>query len=375
MRAVLRWLFRPAVLIPLILGVGMLAVLLTLADVRKVLAIVRGFERRYLLDFALLMVAYFTIRAAQWHFLLRRLGIQAPLRSHMFAYSLGELTKSLPIGNYFQNYLLRQSQGTAFSVSSVATTLILVTEVVVSLAGVLLLGLGAWTDWLRLVIGVGSAAVAVLVALAYALRHVVRLPETLRRRRWVAALLAELHLSRAGLRALLRPKVLAVNVVLSAAYLTVAGVGLYCITRGTGLSQISLSEALAVYFFSLAIGLLIPIPIDFGLIELSGAGALAALSVGPSAALSVMLLNRVLSLAITSALGIGVALLLHREVARLSRRHTVQKPPARMSTPLVHEMPERGAHRKLVEPARGERPETRVRHTTRRRPRAEARAS
>lgn len=318
MRVVLRWLLRPAVLIPLILGAGMLVVLFTLADVRKVLAIVEGFDRRYLLIFALLMAIYFAIRAAQWHYLLRRLGIHAPLRSQVFAYALGELTKSLPIGNYFQNYLLRQSQGTSFSVSSVATTLILVTEVVVSLAGVLLLGLGPWTGWLRPLILVGGLGVMAFAALLYALRNVVRLPGGLLQRKGIVALSAELRRSRAGMRALLRPDVLAVDMALSAAYLTVAGMGMYCIVRGVGLGQLSLPQALAVYFFSLAVGLLVPIPVDFGLIELSGAGALTALAVGRSAALSVMLLNRVLSIAVTSALGIGVALLLHREVARLA---------------------------------------------------------
>ncbi len=327
MRVVLRWLLRPAVLIPLILGAGVLVVLFTVADVRKVLAIIEGFDRRYLLVFALLMAIYFAIRAAQWHYLLRRLGIRAPLRSQVFAYSLGELTKSLPIGNYFQNYLLRQSQGTAFSVSSVATTLILVSEVVVSLAGVLVLGLGPWTGWLRPLILAGGAAVIMLAALAYALRNVVRLPGALLQRKGIAALVTELRRSRAGMRALLRPDVLLVDVALSAAYLTVAGVGMYCIIRGVGLGQLSLPQALAVYFFSLAIGLLVPIPVDFGLIELSGAGALTALAVGRSAALSVMLLNRVLSVAVTSALGIGVALLLHREVARLAEG-PVRKEPA-----------------------------------------------
>lgn len=386
MRVVMRWLLRPAVLIPLILGAGMLVVLFTVADVRKVLAIVEDFDRRYLLVFALLMAIYFAIRAAQWHYLLRRLGIRAPLRSQVFAYSLGELTKSLPIGNYFQNYLLRQSQGTAFSVSSVATTLILVTEVVVSLAGVLVLGLGPWTGWLRPLILAGGAAVIALAALAYALRNVVRLPGALLQRKGIAALIAELRRSRAGMRALLRPNVLLVDVALSAAYLIVAGLGMYCIVRGVGLGQLSLPQALAVYFFSLAIGLLVPIPVDFGLIELSGAGALTALTVGRSAALSVMLLNRVLSVAVTSALGIGVALLLHREVARLAEGPSKPEPApilARRGRTVRAETAERRAlahapSAPTSSPTTAARPTPRIRHAARpsqQRPREAARAS
>ena len=372
MKVVVRWLLRPAVVIPLILGAGMLVVLFTVADVRKVIAIVEDFDRRYLLVFALLMAVYFAIRAAQWHYLLRRLGIRAPLRSQVFAYALGELTKSLPVGNYFQNYLLRQSQGTAFSVSSVATTLILVTEVVVSLAGVLVLGLGPWTGWLRPLILAGGVGVIALAALAYALRNVVRLPGALLQRKGIATLVTELRRSREGLRALLRPDVLLIDAALSAAYLSVAGVGLYCIVQGVGLGQLSLPQALAVYFFSLAVGLLVPIPVDFGLIELSGAGALTALTVGRSAALSVMLLNRVLSVAITSALGIGVALLLHREARRLAAG------PARPEPTRTH--PRRiegdaGRHA-AYSPTTAAHPAPRIRHAARhQRPREAARAS
>lgn len=316
MRRLLKRMLRPAVLIPAILGAGLLVVLFTLADARKVLAIVEGFQRGYLLLFLLLMVIYFVLRAVQWHYLLRALGIRAPVRSQIFAYSLGELTKSLPIGNYFQNYLLRQSQGTQISVSSVATTLILLTEVVVSLLGVLVFGLGGWTEWLRPFILGGAVALGLLIALGYALRRVLRVPRWLAERPNIQRLLDELEHSRAGIRALARPRVLLVEMLLSVAYLGVAGVGLYCITRGVGLSGVTLDQALAVYCLSLAVGLLVPIPVDFGLIELSGAGALTAIAVGRSAALSVMLINRVLSIAATSALGIAVALVLLRHEAR-----------------------------------------------------------
>src|SRR5262249_56161750 len=94
----------------------------------------------------------------------------------------------------------------------------------------------------------------------------------LRERSQIRRLLDELEHSRTGIKALARPRVLLVEALLSAAYLTVAGIGLYCIIRGVGLTQIPLNQALAVYFLSLAVGLLVPIPVDFGLIELSGAG-------------------------------------------------------------------------------------------------------
>jgi glycosyltransferase 2 family protein len=313
MQKLLTRLTRPAVLIPLVLGAATLVLLFTLSDAHKILADVLAFQRRYLLYFLLLMGVYFALRAVQWHYLLRALDIRAPLRTQLFAFSLGEITKSLPIGNYFQNYLLLESHGTDFGLSSVATTLILVTEVVVSLAAVLLLGLGGWSGWVRRAIVLGIAVVVLVAALLYACRNVARLPDRLWRHAVMRRVLIELHHYRTGARALRRPRVLVVESLLSAAYLSTAALGLYAIIRGFGIGGISLWQAVAVYFFSLAVGLIVPIPVDFGLIEVSGAGGLVAFGADGSAAVAVMLVNRVLSAMCSTAIGLLVAFVLHRE--------------------------------------------------------------
>ena len=71
---------------------------------------------------------------------------------------------------------------------------------------------------------------------------------------------------------------------------------------------------LATYFFALAIGLLVLIPIDIGLIEAGGIGALLAFGVGRSAAVSTMLLYRVLSLAAALLISGLAMLVLHDEL-------------------------------------------------------------
>jgi len=102
---------KPKVLIPLILSVALIVALLAFADVKKVIALIEGFQKIYLLWFLLLMVAYEIVRGTQWYFLLRALDIRVPVRTQIFAFAGGEVTKSMPIGNYFQNYLLQQSKG------------------------------------------------------------------------------------------------------------------------------------------------------------------------------------------------------------------------------------------------------------------------
>src|SRR5437660_2085895 len=116
-------LLRPKVVIPVILSVAVLGALLFFGDIRKVLRLMEGFQRIYLIWFLILMVAYEVVRGWQWHYLLQSMGIRVPLRAQIFAFAAGEVTKSVPIGNYFQNYILQQAEGTDFGLSSAATTL------------------------------------------------------------------------------------------------------------------------------------------------------------------------------------------------------------------------------------------------------------
>jgi glycosyltransferase 2 family protein len=330
MGQIMRKLLRPRIVIPAVLGAGMIVALFTLADARKVLDVILGFQHSYLLYFFGLMVIYEIVRCTQWHYLLRSLGIHAPLRSQIFAFAVGEITKSLPIGNYFQNYMLRQSQGTNFGLSSVATSLILLTEVVVSLVGVEILGLDGWNGWLRLTILIGVTIALLIGAFATWLFRQSR--DSVQRRVWairhptLRRVVEELDHYRQGIGTIARPRVLSIQTLLSAMYLSAAAVGLYVLAKGAGAGGISLGEAMAVYFFSLAIGLIVPIPVDIGLIEFSGIGAFLAIGVGRDVAIGVMLLNRILSLGAATLIALFVMLCLPGEL-RAALRGTPQEEP------------------------------------------------
>ncbi|MGZ3585401.1 MAG: lysylphosphatidylglycerol synthase transmembrane domain-containing protein [Ktedonobacterales bacterium] len=326
----MRKLLRPRIVIPAVLGAGMIVALFTLADARKVLDVILGFQHSYLLYFFGLMVIYEIVRCIQWHYLLRSLGIRAPLRSQVFAFAVGEITKSLPIGNYFQNYMLRQSQGTNFGLSSVATSLILLTEVVVSLVGVEILGLDGWNGWLRPTILIG-VAIALLVG-AFATWLFRQSRDAVDRRIWairhptLRRVVEELDHYRQGIGTIARPRILSIQTVLSAMYLSAAAIGLYVLARGAGAGDISLGEAMAVYFFSLAVGLIVPIPLDIGLIEFSGIGAFLAIGVGRDVAIGVMLLNRILSLGAATLIAVIVMLCLPGELRAALRGRPQEEP-------------------------------------------------
>jgi uncharacterized protein (TIRG00374 family) len=318
-------LLHPKVLVAFGLAVALLVALLVFGNVRSVFALIGSFRLIYLVPFFLLMVAYEVVRCAQWHMMLIWLDIKVPVRTQVFSYISGEVTKTLPIGNFFPDYVLQRSQGTDFGLASSATLMITLLEVGVALTGVVIIGIGDW-GWLRPVILVGTFVFLLLVWMFYRWHHAphqYRAPRRMPRWRWIQTAMNELRQFLAGEKKLLRPQAVAVGALLSAIYLILGGIALYVVALGLGV-DISIWQALAVYFFSLAFAAIVPLPMDFGSTELSGVGALLAMGVSRTAAVSVLLFARALSLGSTLIIAFVTALVLRGEVrAALAARRAV----------------------------------------------------
>lgn len=296
-------LLRPKVLIPVILSISLLVGLLGFADISKVLRVMEAFQHVYLLYVLLLMGLYEAVRCVQWHVLLKYLDIHVPLRTQVFTFLVGETTKNMPIGNFFQNYLLQQSKGADFGLTSSATLLIVLIEVAVSLVGLVILGLDDWT-WLRPLILIGTAVCLLLAWGALKLHRASRAPRWMTNHDLTRKALYELRRFRSGARHLLHPRPLGIAFALGAVYTVVGGIALYMVMLGLNIRTVSLDQALAIYFFSLTAGLILPVPADIGTTEATGVGALLALSVSKQDAVGVMLINRVLGFG--SALAIAL---------------------------------------------------------------------
>ena len=103
-------LLRPKFVIPILLSVALLAALLAIGNVGQVVALMLTFRHIYLPFILLLLLAYEVVQCIQWHVFLKALGIHVPLRSQAFAYLVGEPTRVLPIGNFFENYFLLRAR-------------------------------------------------------------------------------------------------------------------------------------------------------------------------------------------------------------------------------------------------------------------------
>ena len=108
----------------------------------------------------------------------------------------------------------------------------------------------------------------------------------------------------AGAVALVQPRILAIQGLFAALYLLIGGTVLYLAVRGLGIGHVSFWQALAVYLFGLAFALISPVPLDIGVLEVSGVGALVASGVSETDAAGVMLLNRVLRIGAAMAIAL-----------------------------------------------------------------------
>jgi uncharacterized protein (TIRG00374 family) len=320
-----RALLNPRLVIPTSLGLALIGTLVGVSDAGKIASTMQHLRPGFAVAFVVLMVIYEAIRGLQWHVLLEGLDVRVPLDAQAFSFLLGEATRTAPIGNYFQNYLLSRVEGEDFGRTAAATTLIVLTEVGWGLLAIVVIGVDGWT-WLRPLILIGLAAFLCVIVLVYHLERQVSLPRWITRHALARTLLDELSRFRRGIAALVRPRPLTIEAALSAAYLSTAGAGLYVLAVGIGVDQLSFWQMLGIYAFSLTAGLIVPLPIDLGVVEVGGVGALVASGLNREAAISLMLLNRLLS--VGSAIGIAAVgmLFLGDELRRALSRDRAARP-------------------------------------------------
>lgn len=312
----------PRVVVPTVFGVGVIVFLLGYADVGRVARAASTFHPMYLLLILLLTLGYEALRAAQWHYFLRVLDPGETRQASLMSYMGGEITKVLPGGQYFQTYLLRQARGVPIACSVAATTIIIWLEAVVCLAVIAILGVERWA-WVRPVALVLLAGVALVVTALRRRSLSPRLVRLARRHQRLRPFWAWYDEFAGCANELLHGRTLAVAATLSAGYIAIAAAGLWAISAALGLSGVGPLQALVVYCFALGVGLIIPIPIDLGLTEFSGLTALIAFGVTRADALTVMLIQRVLSTVLTAIIAMVSLTALRRQVVAALRPQAV----------------------------------------------------
>jgi hypothetical protein len=304
-------------LLSALLTLVMLAViggLLWYGNVDRVAVLAAHFRLSYLIWYLLLLIGYEGIRGALWLVLIADLRLRVPLATQLFAFAAGEAVRFLPTGAYVQNVLLQRASGADLGRSAAATTIIIVGEIFVALVAVMALGVGSWSLWMRV------AVVALAIAAALVLRRLLATdtaagaPRRLPHHRLIGLIVDEWYRFREGTTALLHPRPLAETLVITGIYEFFAGADLYVVVRALGITEVNLWQTVAVNCFGLAFYVVL------GSLEAAAAGAFIAIGVGKSAAITAILVNRVLGVSGTLLLAAILMLALQDQWGLLRRR-------------------------------------------------------
>lgn len=308
----LRFVLRPAFLIPVLLAGALLAAALNLGNLGSVLERIRDISIP-VLAFALAMGGcYLTLKLWQLHLLLTDLNLHPGWRRLLLAFAVGELALTLPFGIFAQNWILSTHQPVHFGRSSAATVVMLLAETLAVLVFLAIIGIPGWPELAPLAAVFAVLLLALVAAvlrfedLARRLAHRIRQPLVHR------VLLEALELL-LGLKSLSNPRVLLINVSIAGIYLAALTLAFTVIGHSVGLTHLSYLSGATIYAFSLAVVLIFGgLLSQIGTLEILGMGAAQAWGFGLTDGLALMLGFRIVWTGIMWLLNLPVVLLLWR---------------------------------------------------------------
>lgn len=310
----MRALLRPQVLLPVLLAVALLVFAFSLGDVGKVMHRVGSLPLRTLTLALAAAACYLACKALQLKLMLTQIDVHIPARPFWLAFAVGELTVTLPLGLFSQNWVLSASRRIHIGRSSAATVMMLLAEIAVTFLFLAVVGIPGWPD-------VHWIAIAVLVVFALLLSgavlfgerahpHLAKLP-----REWMrSGASTGLEMLR-GLRKLSTPAMLVISIVLAAVYLGALTVAFWIVGRGMDAHHLGYLTAATIYMFSLAIILIgAGLFSQIGTVELLGMLAARAWGIDYTDGLALMLGFRIVWTAAIWLLCLPIVGLLWREM-------------------------------------------------------------
>ncbi|HEX5504487.1 MAG TPA: lysylphosphatidylglycerol synthase transmembrane domain-containing protein [Thermomicrobiales bacterium] len=286
---------HPNIVLPVLVGAGLLAYVASLASAPKNAAALWATIKQVWWLVLLLTFPYLVARLYVWNALMRELGVRVPFRQALLAFAGGEMTKSLPGGIYVENYLLKRlthMDEKRTVRSSAATTAILGLEATLALLVVLVAGIPGvpWVRWgLLVVVGVWLLLIAGLRWLIHlGAERSADLPG------WLAHVRRDAAEFLKDGRALLRWRTL-LNLGPTALYMFIYAVDLHFISAALGLPRLGWVAVVTVYAAMVLAVVLVPIPTEIGIAEISVLGALAGFGVEHHQAAVVALALRILA--------------------------------------------------------------------------------
>lgn len=322
------------ILIPLVVALGLLAFVSYLASARHSGTQLVTIAQHTWFLILLLTFPYLLARALVWYELLQEVGISVSPREMAAAFAGGEITKSLPAGIYVQNFLLgRLAHLGQHSLvrSTGATTAMLGLESFLAVPVVLVIGIPGqpWVRWALLAV-IGAWLVFLLLVAALVRYRFQRIgPNAAAWRRRLLAAAEEFFATSARF---INVKTL-LALIPTALYMLIYAIDLYAILRAVGVSSVSFADTIGIYAAVVLAVVLIPIPTEMGITEVTGLGALVAYGIPRAEAAVVMLSLRLLATGMTILIAGLILLILHNEWRHDLRDRPAQDLPNRIDQP------------------------------------------
>jgi len=285
----LRAVLKPTVILPVLLAVALLVFAFKLGDLPRVLARVRALPVHVLWIALGSAVCYVICKAAQLKLMLTQIDVRIPARPFWLAFAVGELTVTLPLGLFSQNWVLSASRRISIGRSSAATVMMVLAEIAVVFLFLAVVGIPGWHDmrWISVAV---LAAVGLLLLGLLLFEHKARtLAARLRHPLLQHGANAGLEMLR-GLRRLSTPLMLAASIALAAVYLGALSFAFWYVGRGMGVHHLDYLTAATIYMFSLAVILVgAGLFSQLGTVEVLGMLAARAWGIGYTDGLAMML--------------------------------------------------------------------------------------
>lgn len=316
-----RALLRPQVILPMLLAVALLVFAFSLGDIHKVIARVGGLSVHVLALSLAAAACYLACKAIQLRLMLAQIDVRIPPRPFWLAFAVGELTVTLPLGLFSQNWVLSASRRIHIGHSSAATVMMLLAEIAVVLLFLAVAAIPGHPDtrWtaVALLVAIGLLLLGLLLFEHRARRLVRRL-----RHRWVRRGAEAALEMLGGLRKLSTPVMLAISITLAAVYLGALTFAFWSVGRGMGVHHLDYLTSATIYLFSLAVILVgAGLFSQIGTVELLGMLAARAWGIGYTDGLAMMLGFRIVWTGSMWLLCLPVVALMWREIPS-HRRHS-----------------------------------------------------
>ncbi len=247
-----RALLKPHVILPVLLAVALLVFAFSLGDIGQVMERVTRLPARVLWLSLAAAACYLGCKAIQLRLMLAQINVQIPPRPFWLAFAVGELTVTLPLGIFSQNWVMSASRRIHIGRSSAATVMMVLAEVAVTFLFLSLVTIPGWYDTRIFAVAI-LVAIALLLAGLLLFEHKARALASKLRHRWARrGAEAGLEMVR-GLRKLSTPLILLVSLALAAIYLGALTFAFWIVGRGMDAHQLNYLTAATIYMFSLAI--------------------------------------------------------------------------------------------------------------------------